>query len=245
VLGGRSSEVGARRLWSLYQEESFVLPLGMTSLSCSSDSPLSELRTQSSDLRAPTSEQRPPGPPPGTIRAVFPVTASPAYDVAIHAVVELLAKVRAEALFLGSIARAAYLGGGAVEGGSIDAVALLAPEQKNHVAMMANNRGFHVDRSEIEASEELDLIPLKFDDIRVHILVASNALYGRMIADGVPATVVGLPARIPKMEDYALLLQMSSDVTGLMALASSPEFDRDFYNRKLVSIGLAELVIPE
>lgn len=176
---------------------------------------------------------------------MFPVTASPFYDPAIRAVVELLSKVRSEALFVGSIARAAYLGGGAIDGGSIDAIALLAPEQKNHVAMMANNRGFHVDRGEIEASEELDLIPMKFDGIRVHILVASNALYGRMVADGVAATVVDQAARVPRMEDFALLLQMSNDVTGLMALAGSPGFDRDFYNRKLVSIGLADLVIPE
>ena len=176
---------------------------------------------------------------------MFPVTASPAYDAAIRAVVALVSKARVESLFVGSIARAAYLGGGPVASGSIDAVALVAPEQKNQVVMMAKNRGFAVDREEIEASEELDLIPLKFEGLRVHLLVASNALYGRMFAEAAEATVAGEPARVPRIEDFALLLQMGNDVTGLMALTASPGFDREAYNRKLVSIGLGELVIPE
>ena len=75
---------------------------------------------------------------------------SPRYSRAIAAIDELLMKLRLEWTFVGSIARAAWLGG-VVDGGSIDVVALMKPEQKNQVAMMASNRGFHVDREEIEA----------------------------------------------------------------------------------------------
>ena len=49
-----------------------------------------------------------------------------------------------EWIFVGGVARAAWLGG-AIEGGSIDIVALMQPPQKNQVAMMASNRGFVVD----------------------------------------------------------------------------------------------------
>ncbi|HEY6842702.1 MAG TPA: hypothetical protein VI391_00925, partial [Thermoanaerobaculia bacterium] len=93
---------------------------------------------------------------------------SPRYARAIDAIRELLTRLRLEWTFVGAIARAAWLGG-VVEGGSIDVVALMKPEQKNQVAMMASNRGFHVDRDEIEQSEELDLIPLHFDDVRIHV----------------------------------------------------------------------------
>ena len=89
-------------------------------------------------------------------------------------------------MFVGSVARAAWLGG-LIDSGSIDVLGLMQPQQKNQVAMMANNRGFRVDRDEIEQTEELDLIPLTWideeGDVRVHVLVASNALYARMFAN--------------------------------------------------------------
>jgi hypothetical protein len=68
-------------------------------------------------------------------------------------------------------------------------------QQKNNVAMMASHRGFRVDRDEIEATEELDLVPLMFvdeaGDVRVHVLVASNALYARMFASSATARFHG------------------------------------------------------
>jgi hypothetical protein len=187
------------------------------------------------------------------------IAASPLYERAIAAVADLLTRQRLDFVFAGSVARAVHLGG-PVDGGSIDAIATMGPQQKNQVAMMASNRGFRVEREEIEAAEELDLIPMRFEDVRVHILVASNALYGRMVAEGVvaggqlpvageesgnrqPAT--GNPIKVPRMEDFALLLQMSNDVTSLMTLVESPEFDRARYNQKLTSIGLREMVVPE
>jgi len=162
---------------------------------------------------------------------------SPRYSRAIDAIHELLSKLRIEWVFVGGIARAAWLGG-VVEGGSIDVVALMQPQQKGQVAMMASNRGFRVDREEIERSEELDLIPLHFDDVRIHVLVASNALYAKMIA---AARVVG-QLKVASPEDLALLLTLSEDSVGVQQLMSSPDFDRARYNDTLTSIGLRELV---
>src|SRR5262249_50643478 len=114
-----------------------------------------------------------------TIRAVLTLRAAPAHAAAIAAVDELLSKQRIEHLFLGNVARAAWLGG-VVDAGSIDVLGLMQSQQKNNVAMMAGNRGFHVDRDEVERTAELDLVPLTFEGVRVHLVVASNALYARM-----------------------------------------------------------------
>ena len=162
---------------------------------------------------------------------------NPRYQRAIEAVHELLSKLRLEWIFVGDIARAAWLGG-IVEGGSIDVIALMQPQQKNQVAMMAANRGFRVDREEIEQSEELDLIPLHFADVRVHVLVASNALYAKMITS---ARVVN-DLRVASREDLALLLTLSEDAAAVRQLMSAADFDRARYNETLISIGLRELV---
>ena len=162
---------------------------------------------------------------------------SPRYSRAIAATDELLSKLRLEWTFVGGIARAAWLGG-IVEGGSIDVVALMKPEQKSQVAMMASHRGFRIDRDEIDRSEELDLVPLHFDDVRVHVLVASNALYAKMI--GAAKVVNGL--KVAAAEDLALLLMLSEDAAGVRELMSRPEFDRARYNETLASIGLQDAV---
>lgn len=172
------------------------------------------------------------------------VAATPAYARAIAAVAELLAKLRLDCAFAGVIGRVAWLGG-EVAAGSIDVVAVMGPQQKNQVAMMASNRGFIVDREEIEASEELDLVPLRFESIRVHVLVASNALYGRMVRGAVEATMNDVAIKVPAAEDMALLLAMSADEAGVRALTADAQFDRRAYNEKLISLGLAELVVAE
>jgi hypothetical protein len=173
------------------------------------------------------------------------VRATARYSRAIAAVSDLLARLHLEFAFVGGVARSAWLGT-RVERGSIDVVALLTAEQKNQVAMMASNRGFRVERAEIEQSEELDLIPLNFvdaeGDVRVHVLVASNALYGRMVRDAVKET------RVVNAEDLALLLALSDDEESQRAaqlLIRLPNFDRASYNRRLVSIGLPQLVVSE
>ena len=172
------------------------------------------------------------------------LSATPPYAGAIRAVADLLTRLRIEHLFAGTVARAAWLGGD-VARGSIDVIALLKPEQKNQVATMASNRGFRVDRDEVEQSEELDLIPLTFDDVRVHVLVATNALYGSMFAAAREASVDGVAIKVPSPEDAALLLALAEDEVGVRALTSLAEFDRGAYNRKLSSIGLRELVVAE
>ena len=173
-----------------------------------------------------------------TIRAVLTIHAAARQAAAIAAIDDLLGRQRIEHLFLGGVARAAWLGG-VVDSGSVDVLGLMQPQQKNNVAMMAGNRGFHVDREEVERTAELDLVPLAFDGVRVHVLVASNALYARMFAAAKPARCGELEIRVPSVEDLALLLTMSEDDDAVRQLAARPEFDRAAYNEKLISIGLA------
>ncbi len=178
-----------------------------------------------------------------TIRAVLTVRADPAHARAIAAIDDLLGKQRIEHLFVGGIARAAWLGG-LVGAGPVDVLGLMQPQQKNNVAMMADHRGFGVDRDEIERTEELDLVPLTFEEVRVHVLVASNALYARMFAGARAAKCGDRELRVPAAEDVALMLMMSDDEDAVRRLAATPDFDRRLYNQKLVSIGLGMSVIP-
>lgn len=175
------------------------------------------------------------------------IATTPRHGRALHATAELLSKLRLDFAFVGSIARAAWLGGEAA--GPIDVLALMTPQQKNQVAMMASHRGFRVDREEIEATVELDVVPLTFvdeeGDVRVHVLVASNALYGRMFASVRDADFEGRTLRVVAPEDLALLLTMADDELSVRRLSSVEGFDRHAYNERLVSIGLGEMVIAE
>lgn len=176
---------------------------------------------------------------------MHPLRATPRHARAIEAVAELLSKLRIESMFVGSVARSAWLGG-LIDSGSIDVLGLMQPQQKNQVAMMASNRGFRVDRDEIDAAEELDLIPLNWideEDVRVHVLVASNALYARMFATARMTEIHRREIRVPAAEDLALLLSMSDERDDVRVLAASEHFDRRAFNQKLVSIGLRELVL--
>jgi len=172
------------------------------------------------------------------------LTTTPRYARAIHAVDDLLTRLRIDHLFAGNVARAAWLGGD-IAGGSIDVVALLKPEQKNQVATMAANRGFNVDRDEVERSEELDLIPLAFEDVRVHVLVASNALYGSMFANAAVMNVGEVAIKVPSAEDFALLLELSEDEVGVHAMTALPNFNRAAYERKMRAIGLSVILSRE
>jgi hypothetical protein len=176
-----------------------------------------------------------------------PLRAMPRYARAVEGVAELLAKLRIEAMFVGNVAHAAWLGG-LIDGGSIDVLALMQPQQKNQVAMMANNRGFRVDREEIDQAEELDLIPITWvddeGDVRVYVLVASNALYARMFASARAIQFYSREIRVPAAEDVALLLSMAEEHDDVRVLAATEQFDRSAFNGKLVSIGLPSFVIP-
>ena len=172
------------------------------------------------------------------------IRASERYTAAIDSIAELLSKLKLDSAFVGGVARAAWLGT-EMESGSVDVLALLTPEQKDQVAMMANNRGFKLDREEIEATEELDVIPMRHDGVRVHVLVASNALYGRMVAAAVTANVNGRDVRVATAEDLAVLSIVAEDDVTVDALRATAGFDRAALNRKLISIGLGEMVIRE
>jgi hypothetical protein len=169
------------------------------------------------------------------------IRADARYTRAIHATAELLEKLRIDAMFVGGVARSAWLDG-EVASGAVDVLALMNAPQKNQLAMMAANRGFRVDREELEQTDELDLVPLNFLDdegeVRVHVLLASNALYGRMVASAEPAELDHRALKIPRAEDLALLLLFAEDEVTVRRLAVLPAFDRTAFQERLVSIGL-------
>ena len=171
------------------------------------------------------------------------IRADARYNRAIHATAELLEKLRVDAMFVGGVARSAWLGGD-VAVGAVDVLALMNAPQKNQLAMMASNRGFRVDRDELAQTDELDLVPLNFIDddgeVRVHVLLATNALYGRMVAAGQTANIDQRDVKVPRAEDLALLLLFAEDEVTVRKLATLPEFDRTAFQERLVSIGLGE-----
>jgi len=145
-------------------------------------------------------------------------------------------------MFAGNVARVAWLGG-TIDSSSIDVVAIMQPQQKSQVAMMAANNGFRVDRDEVERAEELDLIPLRWNGVRVHVLVASNALYATMVRDAWNERFGENEWHVPSREDLALLLALGEEDDALRAVIALPEFDRAKYNARVASIGLAELAV--
>ena len=169
------------------------------------------------------------------------IRATEPYARAVHATAELLTKLRVDAIFVGHVARAAWLDV-ELDSGAIDVLVLMNAPQKGQLAMMAANRGFGVEREELDQTDELDLVPLHFEDLRVHVLLATNALYGRMVAAGMEATIDDRVVRIPRPEDLALMLLMAEDDGSVQSLAVLPEFDRNAFSERLVSIGLGGLV---
>ena len=172
------------------------------------------------------------------------------HGAALAAIGEVLTRLKLDHAFVGGVAASALLGE-SLETGSIDVLVVLSSEQKNQVAMMASNKGFRVERSELEATEELDLIPLYFTaamgEIRVHVLVASNALYGQMVKRAVFSTVDGRDIRIIRPEDFALLLTVGGDTASLerreRLIQRTTGFDLDSFNNQLSSVGLASMKV--
>lgn len=178
-----------------------------------------------------------------------PIRAVPQYSRAIHAVAELLGKLKLDSMFVGGVARGAWLGS-EIGSGAIDVLVVMGPQQKGQLAMMAANRGFRVDRDELEATEELDLVPLHFTDpeggeVRVHVLLASNALYGRMVSVAVATEIDERTVRVPRAEDLALMLLLAEDQEAVTHLTSLSEFDLPAFRERLASIGLGgEAALP-
>lgn len=174
------------------------------------------------------------------------IRASARYSRAIHAVAELLGKLKIDAMFVGNAARSAWMDA-EMDSGAVDVLALMNAQQRNQLAMMASHRGFRVEREELEQAEELDLVPLNFidplGDLRVHVLLASNALYGRMVAAAESTTIDERAVRIPRAEDLALMLLMAEDDEAVQHLTSLPEFDLAAFRERLTSIGLGGEVV--
>lgn len=175
----------------------------------------------------------------------------PRYEHALAAVADLMGRLRLAHAFVGGAARAAWLGG-ALDQGAVDVLVLMTSEQKNQVATMASHRGFRVDQEEVDATVEYDLVPLNFlhpeGDVKVHVLVASNALYGQMVAAARDATLAGHSLRVIAPEDLALLLSLGDDEASQRdreRLAALPAFDRRKFNQRAAAIGLAGMVIAE
>src|SRR5204862_8060441 len=169
------------------------------------------------------------------------VRAGASHAQAIHAIAELLEKLRIESMFVGNVARSAWLGS-EVEGGAIDVLALMNAAQKNQIAMMASSRGFRVEQSEIEQSEELDLVPLNHisagGDVRVHVLLASNALYGRMMNNAKRAQSEERTIRVDAAEDLALMLLVGEAEADVRELTMLQEIERSASHYRLKSSGL-------
>lgn len=171
------------------------------------------------------------------------IDAAAEHESAVLAVAALHGKLKLQNAFVGSIAFSAWTGR-RVEAGAVDLLAMLSPERMRQVPMMASNHGFRVDPQEIERAEELDLIPLSYQQIRIHVLMASNALYGRMVADSVEAAIGETSVQVIRAEDLALLLLIADDESGVEALISHvPDFDLAALNQKLTAIGLASRTI--
>jgi hypothetical protein len=172
------------------------------------------------------------------------IRASARYSRAIHAVAELLTRLKIDSMFVSGVARSAWMDV-EMDSGAVDVLALMNAQQRNQLAMMASHRGFRVEREELEQAEELDLVPLNFigpegtsGEIRVHVLLASNALYGRMVAAAQPSVIDDRAVKIPRAEDLALMLLMAEDQDAVRHLTSLPEFDLAAFRERLTSIGL-------
>lgn len=162
---------------------------------------------------------------------------------AVRATEELLTKLQISHAFVGEVALAAWLERPA-RSASVDVLALVTPDRSRQVPMMASNRGFLVDETELEETRELDLIPLRFahdaGSPRIHVLMATNALYSRMLNRTSTAELEDDAIPVVHPEDLGLMLAMqgADDTLAALVQSASETFDRRRFNETLVSIGL-------
>ncbi|MCM2316619.1 MAG: hypothetical protein NDJ92_15845 [Thermoanaerobaculia bacterium] len=168
---------------------------------------------------------------------------------AVRAIGDILARQQVTHAFVGEVAIGAWTGV-RVDRGAVDVLALVAPDSRQQIPMMASHRGFTVDAAEVEATRELDLIPMRYgegsDAPRVHVLLASNALYSKMLGRAVPASAGGAEIPVVHAEDLAIMLSLSDrvDVGAIdLAACAGEAFDVDRFNTTLRSIGLGGKVI--
>jgi hypothetical protein len=177
--------------------------------------------------------------------------ADPARTAAILAIDDLLSRLKLDHAFVGEAAMAAWLSH-AFHHGPVDVLAVMTPEQKGQVPMMAMNRGFEVDRASVESTDELDLIPLAMrtdgELVRIHVLVASNALYAWMVKGALQTSLGERQFKVARAEDLVLMLLVSDAPVAAQKItevinAAGARFDRGQLNEKLVSIGLSQKVL--
>lgn len=168
---------------------------------------------------------------------------------AVRAIADILARQQVAHAFVGEVAIGAWTGA-RVDRGAVDVLALVSPDRCQQVPMMASHRGFAVDAAEVEAARELDLIPLRFGESpeapRVHVLMATNALYSKMIGRAVLADAGGAQIPVVHAEDLAIMLSLSDrgdGGVGELAARAGGAFDVDRFNMTLRSIGLGGKVI--
>lgn len=176
----------------------------------------------------------------------------PRYVAAMQALLPLLERSRVGHAFVGDVASNAWLG--EPVRGSIDLLALISPERGSTIPQLAPSHGFRVDRDEAEKVRELDLLPIHHmgeAEIRINVLMATNALYSNMIAR---SELFELPpeheVHVISAADHALLLRVAGDERSAALFARlldecGERIDRMRFNRSLRSIGLARLEVHE
>ncbi|MEO8215760.1 MAG: hypothetical protein ABI718_01640 [Acidobacteriota bacterium] len=183
--------------------------------------------------------------------SILTIDLSEPYRQTMEAVAELLTRLRVENIFVGAAALAAWMGS-EFNKGSVDVLAAVSPEGSRQIPMMASHRGFIVERETVEAAEELDLVPMRFPasgyEIRLHVLIASNALYGNMIRDGIELAMGERTVKVISAEDLALLLTVAGDESSLrnraeLILRRGAEFDLERLNRRMTAIGLGGKIL--
>lgn len=179
------------------------------------------------------------------------ISASTNYEKAVAALQDLLERGRIDSAYVGGIAESAWLDE-PFEHGSIEVIALLSPDQRDRLPIMASNGPFEVDPRAVEAARELDLVPIRHVDgdtsVSIYVLVASNALYGNMIRCATDASLGGTPVRVVQPSDLAILFAVDDSEDSkqkLRKLAKTPSFDLNAFNRRLTAIGLGKASVAE
>lgn len=173
------------------------------------------------------------------------------YERAIADLEALLDRFRIDAAYVGQVAEAAWLGQ-PIEEGAIEVVALLSPDQRDRLPLMASNGPFEVDEDSVEAARELDLVPITHagegDPVSIYVLMASNALYGNMVRCAREAEIGELTVRVVQPSDLAILFAVNDSEESkekLRRLARTDSFDLEAFNKRLSAIGLGKAAVAE
>jgi hypothetical protein len=171
---------------------------------------------------------------------------------AARAAAAMLATLRMDHAIVGDLALHAWLEEDVPAAGSVDLLGMVQTERAGQIPRIAPDHGFHVDPAQAAEAEELDLLPMTWRggerEVKVHLLFATNALYGRMVRESVAVAGEESELKVIRAEDLALLLLVSDEPEALAAIARlrlklGPALDVEGLNRKLVSIGLSGKVL--